>query len=155
MNQRPVHTIPALAALLFLLLGCGGTKSGPAGSYTMDAKGFANTLADQMIKSGQVLPATRALMVAKLQTAVFTVDLAEDGKFKADQRMMGEHHAYIGTWRQEGSSIRLDQTHDNGVEVEDELTGTFAGDTMSLVHKEDGLEVEMVLRRGSAAAPPR
>lgn len=147
-------TSGCLAVLLFSC-GDGGGAGKTTERYYLDADLFANEMADKLIAMGRVTRRTRTLLVSKLKASKFEIDLAEDGSFEARQHIGGAHHVFTGTWELSGSSIRLDQTHEDGEAKKDSMRGTLSQGTMTLVDEEQGVEFTIVLKHASLAAAPR
>jgi hypothetical protein len=67
----------------------------------------------------------------------------------------GEEHDYRGTWAKTGTTIELQQTHEDDEEKTDTMTGHMDGSRLRLLHEELGLQMPYVLRRPDAATPGR
>lgn len=150
------HSTPAVLVLA-TLLGCSGNAAtGASGSYQLETDGFAESMADIFIEQGKVPADARPQAIAALEGATMDVDLATDGTFTFSQKIAGDKHVYTGTWTETGSAVTLNQTHDNGEEIEDEMSGTLDGDALRMTYTSEGHTLKFLLRRkGAAAAPGR
>ena len=154
-------SLTCLALAVFSLTSCGGdagTSSAVTGHYDLDAGHFADHMADKLIETGRAPAALRYELVNQLKSARFSLDLDEDGTFQAEQSIADESHSYSGSWSLIGSEFKLDQTHEDGEEVFDTMTGTFDQGQLSLVDEDEGVEVTIILRHArlaSAASPGR
>ena len=96
------------------------------------------------------------MLVEKLKSSDFDLSLATDGTFTALQTILAERRTYKGTWTKTGTSFVLHQTHDNGKELEDEMTGTLVDGKLDLTHESDDGTMKFVLyHEASPAAPAR
>jgi hypothetical protein len=88
-----------------------------------------------------------AKTISNLQEMVLEFDLESDGSFTCEESAMGQDNEIEGNWVLNGNKIRLNQTHNNGAEERDQLTGTVEGKTMNLVKKQDKVSLPIMLRR--------
>ncbi len=156
--KTPTTALRSTLILIGLsLVSCGkSSQSGPAGSYRVDAVPFAETMADALIETGKVPAELRATAVSQLRKAKFDLDLNDDGSFSFAQAVNGEKKVYTGTWEVVGTAINLHQTHEDGNEVADAMTGTVGDDRLEMAYEEAGVEMNFtMLRKGQPAAPPR
>ena len=86
--------------------------------------------------------------LADFENGVFEFDLEDDGSFTADESLQDTDAEYKGNWVLSGGDlIRLNQTHKDGAEEPDQLTGAVVGNRMNLVHKKNGIELPICLKR--------
>ena len=143
-----------LALVPVSLASCGGgdTTSETTGHYDLDVQHFANHMADKLIEIGRAPAGFRNQLVNQMQSSKFSLDLHEDGTFEAEQKMGNQSHAYSGSWTLIGSQIRLDQTHEDGSEVVDTMSGTLEHGQLTLIEQDEGTELTIILRRANPAA---
>jgi hypothetical protein len=112
-------------------------------------------MADALIEMGNAEAAARPMLVGKLESSRFVLDIHDDGTFDATQTILGQRRAYKGTWDLTGGTLTLDQTHEDGKEVKDRLAGPFSSGELTLIEEEQGVQVELKMLRGGAAVPPK
>ena len=153
-----MHARRSLFSLLAaLVLGaCSGEEAAsPPGAYAIDHQRFVPKALAAMQAHGAAPAGAAREVQARLQLLRMDVDLRVDHTFECRMGLMGERRTYTGSWQQSGQSIRLEQTHEDGEDVEDLLTGTLRDGVLDLVHEENGLPMPYVLRRHAAAPAPR
>lgn len=152
MNKHLIHATIATV----LLCGCSSKPLDGAGNYTLDATHFAGNVADEMIAEGKAPAEARAIIVEQLKNSKFDLTLNNDGSFDCEQMIANDHHEYTGTWTLDGTKIRLHQTHDNGREIEDVMSGQLVDGKMQVSLSEKSDWIKLVLyHQSAAAAPPR
>jgi hypothetical protein len=152
------HLLASLTLTFALLLatGCNSGKVTDAGRYLADRQQFGTMIADKMIETGKAPAEARPMLIEKLKSCDFDLRLAADGTFTAAQTVLAERRTYKGTWTKSGTSFVLNQTHDNGRELEDRMAGTLIDGKLDLNHESDGGTMNFVLyHENAAAAPPR
>ena len=147
-------TSGCLAGLSLLLFSCGGGIE-TCGRYQLDADRFANITADEAIKNGTWPQEKRAVLITGLQTMQFTLELEEDGSYRAEVQPAYSTERFFrsGTWVLSGSSIRLDQTQEDGNEKENSMQGTLQEGIILLKEKIANHDVTFVLRHEHLAQP--
>lgn len=155
MTTRSIRSV-YLAASALVLVACGSRtpETGIAGSYGPDGAAFLSAGTDALVASGRVAEEHRDMARSMLEKVQFDLDLRPDGTFRASMGVPGTVHVYRGRWTRTGSSVRLDQTHEDDVEVSDVMTGRIDGQVLHLQHEEEGMTMPYILRRGSDAATP-
>ncbi len=127
----------------------GGEKSSPkpkldvTGKWEFDFEATKKKSLVALAGQGQDVPGILALM----RDMVLEFDLESDGSFTCEESLSGEDHEYDGNWVLNDNKIRLNQTHMDGEEVRDQLTGTVDRKMMDLVKKDQGVELPIMLRR--------
>ena len=141
--------------LALLLHGCGSKPSAAAGTYELDKAAFVEQGLKSLIDSGGIPAAARELGRRQLEKVGSILELKGDGTFVNIMEVSGRKHEFTGEWTQKGSRIELLQTHANGKEKEDSMTGTLDGDSLLLLHEEKGVTFPYPMRRRSAHASPK
>ena len=132
MKLAHLLSLPVLA----MLAGC-SPKAGAAGSYTIDA------VATRMAMDTKVKDAT---LPAEQKTALEAAHkrlnedkglhgdytLKADGTYTAHLGFDGGHQDVSGTWKQDGSTVTLTQTHVEGQPKPATSTGTVSGNEIHL-----------------------
>ncbi|MCA8970105.1 MAG: hypothetical protein KDC95_09990 [Planctomycetes bacterium] len=133
-------------------VSCGGAPETVAGSWTLDPTAFVEEAIPVMLDSGRIPRGAEKLAEAQLGKVRMQIDLRTDGTFVCDMGI-GSTARYEGTWVQNGQNISLVQTLENGESKDDQMSGKCNGDSLRLVHDEEGMSMPYVLRRSAAASP--
>ena len=141
--------------LALLLQGCGGKPSAAEGTYELDKAAFVEQGLKSLIDSGRIPAAAREIGRRQLERVSSILELKGDGTFVNFMEMSGRKHKFTGEWTQKGNRIELRQTHSDGREKEDAMSGTLDGDNLFLVHEEEGLSFPYPMRRRRAHASPK
>ena len=158
------QTLTTLSSALILCLAVAisacstDSATGPTGRYALQAQDkeqFAGNTADALVTAGQIPPAARELAVEQLRTAEINLDLEADKTFSFDQTVQGKRMVFTGTWDLNGSTVRLNQTHENGKEVADTMDGELRDGRLTLTMTDSSASIEFVLSRSGTPASPR
>ena len=142
--------------LALLATGCGSEQhAGPEGVWSLHPQEFQDQAVRVLVDEGRIPAEAEGLARAQLEKVHLRLELQRDGKFTADMGAAVERHRYTGPSTLTGTHIQLDQTHEDGEPVTDQMTGTLQDGAMNLIHMEEGLAMPYVLRQDSVAAPSR
>ena len=78
---------------------------------------------------------------------VMEFQIKADNTFACYEKAPGVEANYTGVWDVVGDRVGLYQEVRDGRKEEDELVGTIAGDRMDLVHRQQGMSLNIVLVR--------
>ena len=141
--------------LVGALVGCGEPPQDEAvGSYTIDHDAFVDEAISAMKDAGLLEAGTEMLARGQLRQVRMDLDIENDRTFECRMEALGQNNTYTGNWTQVGSHFRLEQTHENGNQSLDVMTGTYRNGVLRLLHNEPGIEMPYVLRKRTRAASP-
>ena len=122
--------------VLVLIAGC-SPKGGAAGDYIID-RVATRTAMDTKVKDASLPADQKAALEAAHKRLTEDKDLHGDYSLKADGGSTahlgfdGGHQDVSGTWKQDGSTVTLTQTHVEGQPRPSTSTGTLSGNEIHL-----------------------
>ncbi len=147
------------AALLVVAathVACGGGATAPEGRYQLDKDAFIEMAVKTMREHERIPEGAEDIARGMLRQIEMEFDLRDGGEFHCTQKAPGENHVYTGRWYLNGRQIRIVQTHEDGKEVPDSMSGTYENGVLNLQHEEEGMQMTYVLHKAEATpAAPR
>lgn len=122
-----------MIGLSLLFCACGGYAA--AGTYVMDREATLAGIPEKLL--GEVQGMTAELL------------LQPDGTYHQRSTFGGREVRTGGSYTQSGDSLSLRQQHFNGQPQSGSLTGTIAGDTLSMTLSTGEEQFVLVMRRAS------
>ena len=167
-----LRILPLLALIAIALPACGGDDKaggggglpgaggGVEGTWVMDTAQFASDFEKAMREQAasadsevpaEMLDAMIQGQVERMRSARMTLTIASGGTWSGEFSGMDreEPGSASGTWTQEGDTLTIVTTHEDG-EPKDEpetMTGTFAGNQIRVNLPDADMAIQMVFNR--------
>ena len=119
------------------------SKNDPVGEWKIDPEETIKANSALMKRPGLDANAFKASINDMIMDFLFE----SDNTFACYEKANGQEANYSGTWELSGNRIGIYQKLRDDSEEEDELTGTIEGDRMELVHRKDGVSMNLVLTK--------